>query len=186
MDDELKIEFIILFGFVAVVIIICLVKGMTTEAHKHISTTTVENNHQKDPTLCTIIGCNNKRKTGGEYCVSHSCKQKDCTSREEKYRFCASHRCSEEDCGNLRAEDTNICLSHKRAKAKKEEEDAKALEEFMKYYKSKYGDNKTSGTYKPKRAMPDCDDYDSLDDFLDDWDGYMPDGSDALDYWENW
>lgn len=23
-------------------------------------------------------------------------------------------------------------------------------------------------------------------DFMDDWDGYMPDGSDAEDYWENW
>ena len=29
-------------------------------------------------------------------------------------------------------------------------------------------------------------DYDDLDDFLDDWDGCMPDGSDAEDYWGNW
>ncbi len=39
---------------------------------------------------------------------------------------------------------------------------------------------------KKKVVMPDCDDYDSLDDFLDDWDGCMPDGSDAEDYWDNW
>ena len=37
-----------------------------------------------------------------------------------------------------------------------------------------------------KYEMPDCDDYDSYDDFMDDWDGCMPDGSDAEDYWENW
>lgn len=33
---------------------------------------------------------------------------------------------------------------------------------------------------------PDCDDYDSLEDFLDDWDGEMPNGMDAEDYWDNW
>lgn len=35
-------------------------------------------------------------------------------------------------------------------------------------------------------TMPDCDDYESYDDFLDDWDGNMPDGSDASDYWDDW
>ncbi len=35
-------------------------------------------------------------------------------------------------------------------------------------------------------GMPDCDDYDNWDDFMDDWDGNMPDGSDASDYWDNW
>ena len=34
--------------------------------------------------------------------------------------------------------------------------------------------------------MPDCDDYDCWGDFMDDWDGNMPDGSDASDYWDNW
>ena len=29
-------------------------------------------------------------------------------------------------------------------------------------------------------------DYKSYEDFMDDWDGYMPDGSDAEDYWEDW
>ena len=33
---------------------------------------------------------------------------------------------------------------------------------------------------------PDCDDYEDEDDFLDDWDGNMPDDSDAMDYWDNW
>lgn len=37
-----------------------------------------------------------------------------------------------------------------------------------------------------KTSMPDCDDYEDFDEFMDDWDGRMPDGSDAEDYWENW
>lgn len=34
--------------------------------------------------------------------------------------------------------------------------------------------------------MPDCDDYEDWGEFMDDWDGNMPDGSDASDYWDNW
>ena len=33
-----------------------------------------------------------------------------------------------------------------------------------------------------KAEMSDCDDYQSYEDFMDDWDGNMPDGSDAEDY----
>lgn len=33
---------------------------------------------------------------------------------------------------------------------------------------------------------PDCDDYDSWEDFMDDWDGNMPDDLDASDYWDDW
>ncbi len=36
------------------------------------------------------------------------------------------------------------------------------------------------------KDMPDCDDYGSWGEFMDDWDGNMPDGSDASDYWDNW
>ncbi len=37
-----------------------------------------------------------------------------------------------------------------------------------------------------KDEMPDCDDYDNWGEFMDDWDGNIPDGSDASDYWDNW
>ena len=52
---------------------------------------------------------------------------------------------------------------------------------------SPYGKKKSSMS-KVGRGMdmPDCDDYDDLEDFLDDWEGCMPDGSDAEDYWDNW
>ena len=39
---------------------------------------------------------------------------------------------------------------------------------------------------KASKEWPDCDDYWDEDEFLDDWDGNMPDGSDAMDYWDNW
>ncbi len=34
--------------------------------------------------------------------------------------------------------------------------------------------------------MPDPDDYEDWGEFMDDWDGNMPDGSDASDYWDDW
>ena len=46
--------------------------------------------------------------------------------------------------------------------------------------------NSKSYTTKKKVEMPACDHYEDYDDFMDDWDGCMPDGSDAEDYWENW
>ena len=44
----------------------------------------------------------------------------------------------------------------------------------------------TSPKSQKKPELPDCGDYESYEDFMDDWDGYMPDGSDAEDYWEDW
>ncbi len=58
--------------------------------------------------------------------------------------------------------------------------------------KSNKGSYETNNRNKlPKKSyytddMPDCDDYDSWGEFMDDWDGNMPDGSDASDYWDNW
>jgi len=44
----------------------------------------------------------------------------------------------------------------------------------------------TSPKSQKKPELPDCGDYESYEDFMDDWDGYMPDDSDAEDYWEDW
>ncbi len=62
--------------------------------------------------------------------------------------------------------------------------------------KSKSSTKKTSSSYKNSShkksskkyctEWPDCDDYWDEDEFLDDWDGNIPDGSDAEDYWDNW
>lgn len=59
--------------------------------------------------------------------------------------------------------------------------------------KKSYGKNsykKSAGRKSSKSSKcvewPDCDDYWDEDEFLDDWDGNMPDDSDAMDYWDNW
>ena len=44
----------------------------------------------------------------------------------------------------------------------------------------------TAPKSQKKPELPDCDDYEDYEDFMDDWDGYMPDGSNAEDYWEDW
>ncbi len=93
-----------------------------------------------------------------------------------------------------------------------ETKDRKRMRYYTSYYqpspiieqKSNTSDRKKSGTGTEKSTkapssgrgytgtghyaddMPDCDDYDSWGDFMDDWDGKMPDGSDASDYWDNW
>ena len=67
------------------------------------------------------------------------------------------------------------------------------------HYNQKYGNKKStsssskstskkssSSNTKKSYSMPDPDDYEDFDDFMDNWDGNMPDGSDAEDYWENW
>ena len=54
---------------------------------------------------------------------------------------------------------------------------------------TKKDSKKSSGKKSSKKCYkewPDCDDYEDEDDFLDDWDGNMPDDSDAMDYWDNW
>ena len=59
-------------------------------------------------------------------------------------------------------------------------------------YKRRSGSSKTSKGKKMTNKsyytdeMPDCDDYDNWGEFMDDWDGNMPNGSDASDYWDNW
>ena len=50
-------------------------------------------------------------------------------------------------------------------------------------YKKSYTKKSSKKSYE---EWPDCDDYWDEDEFLDDWDGNMPDGSDAMDYWDNW
>ncbi len=53
----------------------------------------------------------------------------------------------------------------------------------------KSSSKKSSSKKSSKKSCeewPDCDDYWDEDEFLDDWDGNMPDDSDAMDYWDNW
>ena len=81
--------------------------------------------------------------------------------------------CASTDCSSTACYDSEYCYFHKSYPKY-------IKEEPKKYYVPK---SKKKNSYNNK---PDPDDYEDYDDFMDDWDGYMPDGSDAEDYWEDW
>lgn len=131
---------------------------------------------------CRRLECNNKVDANGksQYCPEHTCLEIVCYNyAPDGENYCINHRCVTEGCHNLRATGDTLCRS---CKNKKSEETYKKNQAAKKKTVKKTTTKKTT----KKRSMPDPDDYDSYDDFMDDWDGYMPDGSDAEDYWEDW
>ncbi len=96
--------------------------------------------------------------------------------------------CIKAGCNNKCATGSSYCYTHKPSSTTKKSNNTKK--------KNNNINKKSSRTYKsskkktPKKTdhidMPDCDDYGSWGEFMDDWDGNMPDGSDASDYWDNW
>ena len=90
--------------------------------------------------------------------------------------YCTEHTCSKRYCYSKRRDGSVYCENHSPASSGSKT--------------SSNSNNNSSSSNKKnsskKVEMPDCDDYDSYEDFMDDWDGFMPDGSDAEDYWENW
>ncbi len=114
---------------------------------------------------CGVDGCTKKVSRNG-YCSSHQTKKSREDAEETTYKTCAVNGCTKRT-----EKDSMFCKKHTCTKKKcQEQKMSRAL-----YCKEHL-----------KKEMPDCDDYDSFDDFMDDWDGHMPDGSDAEDYWENW
>lgn len=110
---------------------------------------------------CQATGCNKGVKTGSIYCSSHTCNTPNCHRIANKGRYCTY-------CSNGFEASNNS--SSKKSSTKSNTKSS----------------TKSSYSSKKKYQMPDCDDYEDYDDFMDDWDGCMPDGSDAEDYWENW
>lgn len=113
--------------------------------------------------ICAYEGCYAKVVKNGEYCYHHCCKFGNCTEKAID-RYCKEH------------------LSIKRITAKENKTESKKSTSSSSSYKSSKSKRKTSTV----EEMPDCDDYDTYEEFMDDWDGCMPDGSDAEDYWEDW
>lgn len=116
----------------------------------------------KEERTCLQPGCNKSvTYPKSNYCPTHTCRKPDCNSGIlDGSSFCWMH--------------TDPNKAYKKTTTKKKTTTRKKTSTSKK------------STKKKKVVMPDCDDYDSLDDFLDDWDGCMPDGSDAEDYWDNW
>lgn len=102
-----------------------------------------------------------------QICLHSGCKQK-CYKND---RYCYKHRIDSPSKNN----------------SKKTKNSYKNSSQSKKSTGSKYSSKKKKTTKKSYvDEMPDCDDYDNWGEFMDDWDGNMPDGSDASDYWDNW
>ena len=99
-------------------------------------------------------------------------------------RYCASHTC-DQGRGGCYQEVWGANELCSRCREKNQSSNSTSSNRSKSYGSSSYSSNKKSSSTK-KYRMPDCDDYESYDDFMDDWDGNMPDDSDAEDYWEDW
>lgn len=97
--------------------------------------------------------------------------------------------CVKSGCNNKRVTGSSYCYIHKPSSiTKKSNNTLKKNNSTNKKKGSGYSKpSKKKTTRNPYTTdMPDCDDYGSWGEFMDDWDGNMPDGSDASDYWDNW
>ena len=136
---------------------------------------------------CEYRGCSNRTTQGSFYCSIHTCHHGRCTAKViSGSRFCSSHTCGKgrRGCYN------EVSSANEKCSRCKNKIDSV-------YYSSSYNYGSSSGnkhssysSHKNSNSSnyekPDCDDYEDYDDFMDDWDGCMPDGSDAEDYWESW
>ena len=113
---------------------------------------------------CSKSGCDNKAAEGSSYCYIH-----------KPYRY-TSHSTSR---------DYNSTDSNSTTTATTERSDStRVTTNQPSTTRSSYSTQSSTSSYTGE--MPDCDDYEDYDEFMDDWDGCMPDGSDAEDYWEDW
>ncbi len=99
----------------------------------------------------------------------------------------STRTCIKSGCNNKCATGSSYCYIHKpNSTTKKSSKTIKSSKNNKK--RSGYSESPKKKTTEKSYAtdMPDCDDYGSWGEFMDDWDGNMPDGSDASDYWDNW
>lgn len=125
----------------------------------------------KNPDLCAKPGCNNK-KYCGSYCATHDCCKIKSACKTANYG--GRKICKKSGCGNTASSD-GYCGRHSSNKSNSNSNSNK-----------KPSNTKKPSSSKKNYDMPDPDDYEDYDDFMDDWDGCMPDGSDAEDYYDNW
>lgn len=98
--------------------------------------------------------------------------------------------CCKPGCHNKCPAGTYYCSIHKSSSTTKKSRKTNTSKKTN-TGKNNSGSSKNSRKKLTKKSyytddMPDCDDYDNWGEFMDDWDGNMPDGSDASDYWDNW
>lgn len=88
------------------------------------------------------------------------------------------HYCKAPGCKNEVSRSNELCYDHtpeqmkKKAQEQREKQEReKAWQELMTPEKKKSSNRNYNNSRRPDDRMPDCDDYDSYDDFMDDWDG---------------
>ena len=113
---------------------------------------------------CVASGCSNYCKSSSIYCYKHECSKTSCHNKAINQGYCSTHA-NKSNTSSYKSTSSSSKSSYNKSK------------------KSSYSKSKSKKRYYD---MPDCDDYDDYDDFMDDWDGCMPDDSDAEDYWDNW
>ena len=107
---------------------------------------------------CAESGCDETVEYGETYCSKHKCACDRCSNKKiRKHKYCEDHTCDKKGCFAKVKDNSNYCKKHSSAASRSKEAE-----------------------------WPDCDDYEDFEEFMDDWDGHMPDGSDAEDYWDNW
>ena len=154
---------------------------------------------------CEVEGCTDVAASGSKYCSFHICLEKGCDEQSVyKHSYCVEHKCKFPDCESRLWYTDGLWEGYCREHAYELAQFLKSIMEAEESSDNAYADdgatertdddsrevdeatgNETTKK-KPDVEMPDCDDYESYEDFMDDWDGNMPDGSDAEDYWENW
>lgn len=125
---------------------------------------------------CTVGGCEKEKKSPGIYCSSHGCLF--CDYRELAISgadSCRKHTCQEIGC-HVWAPRGGYCSKHQEMHDNAKKANSSSSSSYT----------KKSGSKKKYIEWPDPDDYDSFEDFMDDWDGNMPYDMDAEDYWDNW
>lgn len=126
-------------------------------------------NDKNGTVLCDYHAAKYVKKTGKETCSVSGCY----ATKNKTGSYCYNHTCRMDGCNSkvLGSNDDRYCSVHSSKGSTR---------------RDTYMPTKRYAASKQKKEMPDCDDYEDYDEFMDDWEGEMPDGSDAQDYWENW
>ena len=167
-------------GLTVLAIAVCLMMFVVTAA--------------AEKNTCKADGCSQPAVKESEYCGVHKCHITGCMEKSVKGGYCKAHyeKISKNNADKKEAEKKNTKASSTCAVKNCKKSVVKGgtyCKDHTCTKKNCYKQKEKKALYCKehlKKEMPDCDDYDCYEDFMDDWDGRMPDGSDAEDYWENW
>ena len=142
------------------------------------SSTGKSSSYQSGSSNSGYSGTGSTSDSESDVCHHGSCEKKVISGS----RYCSSHTCGKGRNGCYREVPgaNELCSSCKEKRKNSESNDSTSSTRS-----STYNSKKSTSSTKCY-DMPDCDDYESYEEFMDDWDGNMPDGSDAEDYWEDW